>query len=105
MPSTPWTLSPDRCFAADPAQRAVARELYAGVEDLPLVSPHGHVPPVLLADPDAHLGTPAELFIIPDHYVFRMLYSQGIPLEELGVPTHDGTPIETDHRRIWQRFA
>jgi glucuronate isomerase len=105
MPSTPWTLSPDRCFAADPAQRAVARELYAGVEDLPLVSPHGHVPPALLADPDAHLGTPAELFIIPDHYVFRMLYSQGIPLEKLGVPTRDGTPVETDHRRIWQRFA
>jgi glucuronate isomerase len=105
MPSTPWTLSPDRCFAADPAQRAVARELYAGVEDLPLVSLHGHVPPVLLANPDAHLGTPAELFIIPDHYVFRMLYSQGIPLEKLGVPTRDGTPVETDHRRIWQCFA
>ena len=105
MPSTPWTLSPDRCFAADPARRAVARELYARVEDLPLVSPHGHVPPALLADPDARLGTPAELFIIPDHYVFRMLYSQGIPLEDLGVPTRDGTPVETDHRRIWQRFA
>jgi glucuronate isomerase len=51
------------------------------------------------------LGTPAELYIIPDHYVFRMLYSQGIPLEDLGVPTRDGTLVETDHRRIWQRFA
>jgi glucuronate isomerase len=98
-------LSPNRCFAADPSRRAVARELYARVEDLPLVSPHGHVLPALLADPDATLGTPAELFIIPDHYVFRMLYSQGIPLEDLGVPTRDGTPVETDHRRIWQRFA
>jgi glucuronate isomerase len=105
MPSVPWTLSPDRCFYADPARRAVARELYAGVNDLPLVSPHGHVPPALLADPGARLGTPAELFIIPDHYVFRMLYSQGMPLEELGVPTRDGPPVETDHRRIWQRFA
>jgi glucuronate isomerase len=104
-PGIPWTLSSDRCFAADPARRAVARELYARVEDLPLVSPHGHVPPALLADPDATLGTPAELFIIPDHYVFRMLYSQGIPSEDLGVPTRDGTPVETDHRRIWQRFA
>ena len=105
MPSTPWALSPDRCFAADPARRTVARELYASVEDLPLLCPHGHVPPALLADPDATLGSPAELFIIPDHYVFRMLYSQGIPLEDLGVPTRDGTPVETDHRRIWQRFA
>jgi len=105
MPSTPWTLSPDRCFAADPAQRAVTRELYARVEDLPLVAPHGHVPPALLADPATRLGTPAELFIIPDHYVLRMLNSQGVALEDLGVPTRDGTPVETEHRRIWQRFA
>jgi glucuronate isomerase len=105
MPSVEWSLSSDRCFAADPARRVVARELYAGVRDLPLVSPHGHVPPALLADPDARLGTPSDLFIIPDHYVFRMLYSQGIPLEDLGVPTRDGTPVETDHCRIWQRFA
>jgi hypothetical protein len=69
MTSIPWTLSPDRCFHADPAQRDVARELYASVKDLPIVSPHGHVPPALLADPGARLGTPAELFIIPDHYI------------------------------------
>jgi glucuronate isomerase len=75
------------------------------VEALPLVGPHGHVPPALLADPDATLGTPAELFIIPDHYVYRMLYSQGIAMEDLGVPTLDGTPVETDHRKIWQRFC
>src|SRR6266545_1472075 len=105
MPSIPWALAPDRCFDADPARRAIARELYASVKDLPLVCPHGHVPPALLADPAAHLGTPAELFIIPDHYVFRMLYSQGVALEDLGVPTRDGTPVETDHRKIWQRFA
>ncbi len=105
MTSAPWVLSPDRCFDADPTRRAVARELYASVKDLPLVCPHGHVPPALLADPAAHLGTPAELFIIPDHYVFRMLYSQGVALEDLGVPTRDGTPVETDHRKIWQRFA
>jgi glucuronate isomerase len=92
MPSIPWTLSSDRCFDANPARRAVARELYARVEGLPLVSPHGHVPLALLADPEARLGTPAELFIIPDHYVFRMLYSQGMTLEDLGVQTRDGTP-------------
>lgn len=105
MADTKWTLSPDRCFDADPARREVARELYAEVKELPIVAPHGHVPPALLADPAARLGTPAELFIIPDHYIFRMLYSQGVPLEDLGVPTRDGAPVETDHRRIWQRFA
>jgi len=99
MPNTRWALSPDRCFDGDSARRAVARDLYATVKDLPLVCPHGHVPPALLANPQAGLGTPAELFIIPDHYIFRMLYSQGMALEDLGVPTRDSTPVETDHRR------
>lgn len=96
---------PDRYFAADPAQRSIAKELYAQVKDLPLVCPHGHVPPALLADPNARFPSPVELFVIPDHYVLRMLYSQGLTMEELGVPTRDGTPVETDHRRIWQKFA
>ncbi len=100
-----WALSPDRCFDPNPSQRDLARELYAAVRDLPLVSPHGHVDPALLSDPNARFGSPAELFIIPDHYVFRMLYSQGVAMEDLGVPTRDGTPVETDHRAIWQRFA
>jgi glucuronate isomerase len=105
MPSKSWTLAPDRCFGVDPAQRAVARELYGQVQSLPLLCPHGHVPPALLADPDARFGSPADLFIIPDHYVLRMLYSQGVALEDLGVPSRDGAPVETDHRTIWQRFA
>lgn len=100
-----WTLSADRCFDPNPAQRGLARELYEQVRNLPLVCPHGHVAPALLADPQARFGSPAELLIIPDHYVFRMLYSQGVSLEELGVPSQDGTPVETDHRKIWQRFA
>jgi glucuronate isomerase len=100
-----WTLEPDRCFSAEPAQRALARQLFERVESLPLICPHGHVPPELLADPSATLGTPAELFVIPDHYVTRMLYSQGVRLAELGVPSRDGTPVETDHRAIWRRFA
>jgi glucuronate isomerase len=101
----PWPLDPDRCFDPSPAQRSLARSLYEGVRDLPLVCPHGHVNPALLADPDATLGTPADLFVIPDHYVFRMLYSQGVPLEDLGIAARDGAPAEADHRRIWQRFA
>ncbi len=105
MPRIPWTLSPDRCFDSDPARRTVARALYDSVKGLPVVSPHGHVPPALLADPSARLGTPTELFIIPDHYILRMLYSQGIALEDLGITNRDGVIVETDHRRIWQRFA
>lgn len=103
--SQPWILDPDRCFSALASQRNLARSLYAEVKDLALVCPHGHVSPALLAKPDAHLGTPAELFVIPDHYIFRMLYSQGIRLESLGIASQDATPVETDHRKIWQCFA
>jgi glucuronate isomerase len=103
------TVEANRLFAPDPAQRRVARELYDGIARLPIISPHGHVDSRLLADPDATLGTPADLFIIPDHYVLRMLYSQGIQLDALGIPTRDGPsarPVaETDHRRVWQLFA
>jgi glucuronate isomerase len=105
MASPQWYLPADRFFDPDPAQRRIARELYETVAGLPLVCPHGHVDPRLLADEEATFGTPADLLIIPDHYVFRMLYSQGIPLESLGVPRVDGGPVEQDHRRIWQTFA
>jgi len=98
-------LDPDRYFDAEPAQRKVARELYQLVDDLPIVSPHGHVNPGLFVDETATFGTPTDLLIIPDHYVFRMLYSQGHSLESLGVPRDDGGPVESDHRKIWQIFA
>jgi glucuronate isomerase len=102
---TRFYLPEDRYFDPNPRQREVAMELYRSVAGLPIVSPHGHVDPRLFADPDYQFGTPTELFIIPDHYVFRMLYSQGIPLEAVGVPRVDGGPMETDHRKIWQIFA
>lgn len=98
-------LDPERIFDSDPARRRVGLELYEDVAGLPLVCPHGHVDPRQFADEDAILGSPADLFIIPDHYVFRMLYSQGIRLEDLGVPRIDGGEVETNHRKIWQRFA
>ncbi|HMQ53498.1 MAG TPA: glucuronate isomerase [Anaerolineae bacterium] len=95
----------DRYFDSDPRQKEYARQLYESVASLPLVCPHGHVDPRLFADPNYSFGTPTEFFIIPDHYIFRMLYSQGISLEALGIPRRDGGPIESDHRQIWQRFA
>lgn len=98
-------LDDDRCFGPDARQIEVARELYRAASDLPLICPHGHVDPRLFAEPDYSFGTPVDLLLIPDHYVFRMLYSQGVPLESLGIPRVDGAPVETDHRKIWQTFA
>jgi glucuronate isomerase len=105
MTEQKWNLAQDRYFDPDPAQKRIARHLYESVADLPLLCPHGHVDPRLLADEKASFGTPADLLIIPDHYVFRMLYSHGIPLESLGIPRRDGRPVEQDHRHIWQTFA
>jgi len=98
-------LDPDRYFDPEPGQRKIARELYQRVAGMPIVSPHGHVDPTLFVDEGVSFGTPTSLFIIPDHYVFRMLHSQGIPMEALGIPRVDGGPVETDHRKIWQVFA
>ena len=80
-------MNPDRYFDPDPTRRAIARELYDSVAALPLICPHGHVDPRLFADPAYSFGSPVDLLIIPDHYVFRMLYSQGITLESLGIPS------------------
>ncbi len=98
-------LPEDRYFDPDPKQKEIALHLYGQVADKPLVCPHGHVDPRMFADPDYQFGTPTELLLIPDHYIFRMLYSQGIALERLGVPRSDGGEVESDHRKIWQTFA
>ncbi len=100
----PLALHPDRLFPAEPRTRAIARALHAGVKDLPIISPHGHTDPAWFAL-DAPFPDPAQLLIVPDHYVFRMLYSQGVRMEDLGIATRDGTPVETDPRAIWRRFA
>src|SRR5450432_1597257 len=98
-------LPDDRYFSPDPAQKRIAHALYTGALHLPLICPHGHVDPRMFTDPDYSFGTPADLLIIPDHYIYRMLYSRGIALERLGIPRLDGSPVETDHKKIWQLFA
>lgn len=102
--STPLVLHEDRLFPPDPAVRRIARRLYAEVKALPIVSPHGHTDPRWFADNEP-FADPAALLIVPDHYVFRMLASQGVALEDLGVPRRDGGPVEGDPRVIWRRFA
>ena len=89
MPTKAIDLHPDRLFPTDPSVRDLARALYATVEHLPIVSPHGHTDPQWFAD-DAPFPDASALFITPDHYVFRMLYSQGVPLEALGIPRKAG---------------
>ncbi|TNC47411.1 glucuronate isomerase [Rubellimicrobium rubrum] len=97
-------LDPDRLLPTSGPERAIARDLYASVAGLPILSPHGHTDPRWFAE-DARFPDPAQLFVVPDHYVFRMLFSQGVALEDLGVPRTDGGPVETDGRLIWRRFA
>ncbi len=100
----PFSLHPDRLFPPEPAVRDLARKLYGSVKSLPIVSPHGHTDARWFAEDEA-FPDPARLFITPDHYVHRMLYSQGIPPETVGVPRVDGGPVETDARKIWRIFA
>lgn len=97
-------LDEDRLFPVEPRTRGLARDIYRTVRDLPIVSPHGHTDPAWFALNEP-FPDPAELFVVPDHYVFRMLCSQGIPLTDLGVPRVDGGASERDPRRIWKLFA
>ncbi|MEZ5743607.1 MAG: glucuronate isomerase [Sphingomonadaceae bacterium] len=92
-------LHADRLFPADPATRAIARNLYAQVATLPIISPHGHTDPEWWAT-DAPFGNATELLLHPDHYLFRMLYSQGVSLEALGIGNPDADPRES-----WRLFA
>ena len=101
--STPLT-DPDRLFPTLPRMRDLARALYDSVKNLPIISPHGHCDPRWFAE-NERFPNPAELFVIPDHYVFRMLVSQGLRLSDLGVARQDGGASERDPRKIWQLLA
>jgi glucuronate isomerase len=96
-------LHPDRLFPADPAIRAIARRLYGTVQSLPIISPHGHTDPAWFADNEP-FSNATELLLAPDHYLYRMLYSQGVPLASLGVPSRKG-PSDADPREAWRLFA
>ncbi|MEZ0470758.1 glucuronate isomerase [Luteimonas salinilitoris] len=100
----PLTLNEDRLFPPEPTQRAIARRLYAQVAHLPIISPHGHTDPSWFAG-NAPFPNATELLLVPDHYVFRMLYSQGIDLDALGIPRADGSRTDVDPREAWRLFA
>src|SRR2546426_4004228 len=92
-------LDRDRFFDPDPTVRRVARELYEETRPLPIVSPHGHVDPQILAR-DEPFPEPAALIVQPDHYILRLLYAHGVSLETLGIPRRDGAPVETDPCKV-----
>jgi len=98
----PLALEPDRLLPVEPRTREIARRLYAAVAGLPIISPHGHVPPQWLAD-DVAFSDPTSLLVSPDHYVFRLLHAQGVALDDLGVGGRALTPGES--RRAWRLLA
>lgn len=102
--SNSLSLHPDRALPAEPSQRAVARRIVAEVEKLPIISMHGHVEAAVFAE-NQSFADPAQLLIVPDHYVCRMLYSQGHTTTEMGIPRGDGGATESDSRAIWRAFA
>jgi glucuronate isomerase len=93
-------LHEDRLFPAEEGTRAIARRLYEGIRDLPIISPHGHTQAAWFAQ-NKPFPDPVSLFVQPDHYVFRMLYSQGITLEELEI----GHERIANPRKVWRIFA
>lgn len=94
-------LHPDRLFPSDPETRTIARRLYESIVNLPIISPHGHTQAEWFAK-DQPFPNPAELFIVPDHYIYRMLYSQrAIRMEDLGLGGTKGI----EPRELWRTFA
>ena len=94
-------LNENRFFDPDPSVRRIARDLYDETRALPIVSPHGHVDARILAD-DRPFPEPAALIVLPDHYILRMLYSQGVPMEEMGIAPRGGKKTAADPRAVWQ---
>lgn len=97
-------LNPDRLFASCPQQRGIARELYASVKDLPIVSPHGHTDPTWFSN-NQPFANATELLLQPDHYLLRMLYSQGVSFAALGIDRVDGETPHADPAEVWQLFG
>jgi glucuronate isomerase len=100
----PLRLDPDRLFPLEPRARDLARALFAPVETLPIVSPHGHTDPAWFAT-NTPFTDAASLLVQPDHYLLRMLHSQGVPLEALGVAPLEAAGAPAGPREAWRTFA
>lgn len=98
------TLHDDRLFPADPGVRAITQRIYAETRNLPIISPHGHVPPVWIAD-DVSFDNPTRLLLTPDHYINRIMHANGVELSELGVPMSRPLMDEEGNRNAWRTFC
>ena len=98
------TLHDDRLFPADEGTRKIARAIYAQTRDLPIISPHGHVPPVWIAD-NTSFDNPTRLLLTPDHYINRIMHANGVELEHLGVPMTRPLMDEAGNRAAWRTFC
>lgn len=101
--ATPLEPHPDRLLPSDPTERSIARRLYSSVREMPLISPHGHIDPALLAA-DRPFDDPASLLVTPDHYVTRLLHAHGFALHELGLTDQDGGNPASP-REVWRAFC
>src|SRR5277367_3134242 len=97
-------LHDDRLLPSETRARQMARTLYEHTRALPIVSPHGHCNPARLAE-DSPITDPATELVTRDHYLLRLLYSQGVPLESLGVRPLDGSPAQREGRLVWRALA
>jgi glucuronate isomerase len=99
----PLILSEDRLFPREPKALGLARALYGEVKSLPILSPHGHTDPSWFAEND-FFPNATDLLLAPDHYLYRMLYSQGVDMSSLRVPSREGES-GADPRAAWRLFA
>ena len=95
-------LNPDRLFSSDPSTRKVSREIYQTIENLPIISPHGHTDPLWFSN-NKPFPNPTNLFLTPDHYFFRMLHSQGMNLDDLNIPRLDKNNFLAE-KSVWKKF-
>lgn len=100
-----YRLHPDRYFGCGKDALPLARELYQQMSSFPILSPHGHVNPAILASNRA-FPDPVALLITPDHYITRMLASLGIDYEQIGIPRlQEAAQSRTTPEEIWQKLA
>ena len=97
-------LDPNRLFPIEKKTKEIAKKLYNSIENIPIISPHGHTNPYWFSE-NKPFENPSELFITPDHYVFRMLFSQGVDLASLGILEINTNKRERDPKKIWKIFT